>query len=478
MYVVRGNPNDVFPRIFEEWNVSTLTFETDIEPYAMKRDNLISDIARQYEIRIITKSSHTIYDPYQVLHKNGGKIPMQYQRFLNIVQEMRAPEPIGVPKALPSTSVPQNDSLELHNPQCYAIPTLKNLKVDIDALGECLYPGGETEALDRMHKFLKKTNWICGFEKPNTSPNSLEPSTTVLSPYLKFGCLSSRLFFKELKSVLKKNSKHTKPPVSLVGQLMWREFYYTAAAGEPNFDRMEGNTVCRQIPWQKNDLYLKAWSHGKTGYPFIDAIMRQLRQEGWIHHLARHAVACFLTRGDLWISWEEGQHVFEELLLDADWALNAGNWMWLSASAFFYQYFRVYSPVAFGKKTDKDGKYIRKYCPELVAYPNVFIYEPWKATKSEQIQFKCVLGKDYPERIVIHENVYRFNLEKMAKAYKKHNMPKDDSSTETKPEIKPKFEKIKKEERKLSPQTSPKNSRPKRQRTINSYLKKEPPSPQ
>jgi cryptochrome len=97
----------------------------------------------------------------------------------------------------------------------------------------------------------------------------------------------------------------------------------------------------------------------KTGYPFIDAIMTQLRTEGWIHHLARHAVACFLTRGDLWCHWEEGQKVFEELLLDADWALNAGNWMWLSASAFFHQYYRVYGPVSFGKKTDKHGDYIK-----------------------------------------------------------------------------------------------------------------------
>ena len=87
--------------------------------------------------------------------------------------------------------------------------------------------------------------------------------------------------------------------------------------------------------------------------------MTQLRQEGWIHHLGRHAVACFLTRGDLWLSWEEGMHVFEEYLLDADWSLNAGNWMWLSASAFFHQYFRVYSPIAFGKKTDKNGDFIR-----------------------------------------------------------------------------------------------------------------------
>jgi cryptochrome len=129
----------------------------------------------------------------------------------------------------------------------------------------------------------------------------------------------------------------------------------------PNYGQMEGNPICRQIPWDNTPPLLAAWKESKTGFPFIDAIMVQLRTEGWVHHLARHAVACFLTRGDLWQSWEAGAAVFDELLLDADWSLNNGNWMWLSCSAFFHQYFRCYSPVAFGKKTDPTGEYIRKY---------------------------------------------------------------------------------------------------------------------
>lgn len=212
---------------------------------------------------------------------------------------------------------------------------------------------------------------------------------------------------------------------------------------------------------------LDAWTNGQTGYPFIDAIMRQLRQEGWIHHLARHAVACFLTRGDLWISWEEGQKVFEELLLDADWALNAGNWMWLSASAFFYQYFRVYSPVAFGKKTDKPGNYIRKYVPELKEYPAGAIYEPWTVSMRDQIRYKCVIGKDYPHRVVIHEVVYKINLSKMAEAYKKHNRAPSNESTSSKFDSKVGVKK----RRIASPPTDQKL-------TIKNYFKKEPKSPE
>ena len=165
----------------------------------------------------------------------------------------------------------------------------------------------------------------------------------------------------------------------------------------------------RQIPWGADAALLAAWEAGRTGYPWIDAAMTQLRTQGWLHHLARHAVACFLTRGDLWQSWEAGAAVFDRLLLDADWALNNGNWQWLSASAFFHQFFRVYSPVAFPKKYDATGAYVRHFLPGarapprprrtaapaaltrlvlplavLARMPDKYIYEPWKAPAAVQ----------------------------------------------------------------------------------------------
>jgi cryptochrome len=122
-----------------------------------------------------------------------------------------------------------------------------------------------------------------------------------------------------------------------------------------SWQQIEGNKYSRDIPWSKNEEFLDAWKNGKTGYPWIDACMIQLANEGWMHHLGRHAVACFLTRGDLWQSWEEGALHFESQLLDADYSVNVFNWLWLSCSGFFYQYFRCYSPVAFQKKNDPNG---------------------------------------------------------------------------------------------------------------------------
>eukprot|EP00953_Heterococcus_sp_UTEX-ZZ885_P023858 13090-Heterococcus_DN1.PRE.1 len=180
---------------------------------------------------------------------------------------------------------------------------------------------------------------------------------------------------------------------------------------------MEGNALCKQIPWDNNPEFLAAWKESRTGYPFIDAIMTQLRTEGWIHHLARHAVACFLTRGDLWQSWEAGAKVFDQWLIDADWSINSANWMWLSCSGFFFQYYRCYSPVAFGKKTDPTGAYIRKYMPQLRKYPDKYIYEPWTAPLSVQKAANCVIGTDYPAPIVDHKEVSKENMARMKEAY-------------------------------------------------------------
>jgi len=162
--------------------------------------------------------------------------------------------------------------------------------------------------------------------------------------------------------------------------------------------------------------------------------MRQLKQEGWIHHLARHCVACFLTRGDLWQSWVKGAKVFDKLLIDADWSVNNANWMWLSASAFFRQYYRVYGPVSFPKtyilksssKGEKRGTFafIRNCLPELKSIPDQYLLEPWKTPIEEQKKANCIIGKDYPKPIVDHETVKSRNLIRMKAAYSNNKTSK------------------------------------------------------
>ncbi|XP_072740903.1 cryptochrome-2-like [Ciconia boyciana] len=414
LFVVRGCPEEVFPRLFHAWGTTRLTFEVDTEPPAQRRDAAVAELAARHGVEVIREVSHTLYDTERVLALNDGKAPLTYKRLQSLLASLGPPEkpaPALTREHLRGCRTPCQVSHDAN----YGVPTLEELGQDPTEVGPHLYPGGETAALARLDAVMERTAWVCGFKKPETEPNSLSPSTTVLSPYLKFGCLSVRTFWWRLDEVYQ-GREHSRPPVSLHGQLLWREFFYTAGAGIPNFDRMVGNPVCLQVDWDNNPQHLCAWREGRTGYPFIDAIMTQLRTEGWIHHLARHAVACFLTRGDLWVSWEEGLKVFEELLLDADWSLNAGNWLWLSGSAFFHRYFHVYSPIAFGKKTDRDGAYIRKYLPVLKDFPAEYIYEPWKAPRAVQERAGCLVGTHYPRPIVEHGAASKRNMGRMKAA--------------------------------------------------------------
>jgi len=196
---------------------------------------------------------------------------------------------------------------------------------------------------------------------------------------------------------------------------------YLMGASIPNFDRQAGNPSCKQIPWAKNQKLLAAWEHGRTGFPYIDAAMRQLNKVGWMHHLARHAVACFLTRGDLWLSWEQGRDVFDKLLIDADWSLNNMNWLALSGAApWSPPFFRVYHPVPKMDSSlnvkDPEGKFIREFIPELHKMPSKYIYAPWTAPLEVQKAAGCIIGKDYPKPIVDHETASKANLARFKKA--------------------------------------------------------------
>eukprot|EP00064_Thunnus_orientalis_P016028 superscaffoldBa00003089_g16091 len=358
LFVIRGQPANVFPRLFKEWKISRLTFEYDSEPFGKERDAAIKKLAMEAGVEVIVKISHTLYDLDKIIELNGGQPPLTYKRFQTLISRLDPPE-------MPVETLSDSLMGRCITPICedhgdkYGVPSLEELGFDTEGLPSAVWPGGETEALTRIERHLERKAWVANFERPRMNANSLLASPTGLSPYLRFGCLSCRLFYFKLTDLYRKVKKNSSPPLSLYGQLLWREFFYTAATNNPRFDKMEGNPICVRIPWDKNPEALAKWAEAKTGFPWIDAIMTQLRQEGWIHHLARHAVACFLTRGDLWISWEEGMKVFEELLLDADWSVNAGSWMWLSCSSFFQQFFHCYCPVGFGRRTDPNGDFIR-----------------------------------------------------------------------------------------------------------------------
>ncbi|KAI0857965.1 DNA photolyase [Xylaria cubensis] len=431
LFVLREGPQTLLPKLFDAWNVTHLVFERDTDAYARERDKLVTNAAKKAGVKVITRYGRTLWDSDEVVAKNGGKPTMSITQLQAAGYKIgEVPKPIPAPNHLPDPgNMPVDfDQEKTFNRNDLNAPhrsktdrTYNNIagpKGDfaIETLEELGFPaattphrGGESLALKQLDKIMADETYAATFRKPKTSPAAFEPqSTTLLSPHMHFGALSPRLFYWLAREVVEKYGKGAStPPESLTGQLLFRDMYFAAQAaiGSP-YTQTLNNPYVRFIPWHlpskyedtetgRNaisgeyhidsplaDIWFRRWKAGVTGFPFVDALMRQLLSEGWIHHLGRHMLACFLTRGGCYIHWERGADVFEELLIDHEPASNAGNWQWLSCTAFFSQYYRCYSPVAFGKKWDSNGDFIRKWVPELRNLDAKYIYEPWKATQA------------------------------------------------------------------------------------------------
>jgi deoxyribodipyrimidine photo-lyase len=188
-----------------------------------------------------------------------------------------------------------------------------------------------------------------------------------------------------------------------LNELIWREFYISILYHFPNVKQYSFRKKYRQLPWLNDRAAFNAWQVGQTGYPIIDAAMRQLIHTGWMHNRARMITASFLVK-DLLVDWRWGEEHFMQELLDGDTASNNGGWQWTAGTGTdSAPYFRIFNPVLQGKKFDPNGDYVRCYVPELQNLPAKFIHEPWKMSPVQQKQFCCMIGKDYPSRIIEHD---------------------------------------------------------------------------
>ncbi|KPM43511.1 Cryptochrome-1 [Neonectria ditissima] len=430
LFVLREAPQTLFPKLFRAWNVTHLVFEKDIDAYARERDNIVVQAAKDAGVEVIIRSGRTLWDSDRVVEKHGGKPTMSISQLQAAGSKVgpinkpipapgRLPDPGDMPidfeQWQPDVDPDFNSERRTETDTAYNRIDGPNGDFSIETMEELGFPsattthrGGESIALKMLEDILANKKYTATFEKPKTSPAQFEPqSTTFLSPFLHFGALSVREFYWRVQDVVKSfGSGASSPPESLTGQLLFRDMYFAAqAALGPVFNQTANNPYCRFIPWhlpskrdpstglvtgeydvdsEEAETWFKRWKWGVTGFPWIDALMRQLKTEGWIHHLGRHSVACFLTRGGCYIDWERGAEVFEEWLLDHEPACNAGNWQWLSCTAFFSQYFRCYSPISFGQKWDRQGNFIRRWVPELKNMDAKYIYEPWKAPLVDQ----------------------------------------------------------------------------------------------
>ena len=245
-----------------------------------------------------------------------------------------------------------------------------------------------------------------------------DDGTSSLSPYLHFGQISPRQIVKKISSSRGPLDEWEKGPKQYVKEIYWREFAYAILYHFPKTPQKPLREKYESFPWKKNKDFLKAWQKGQTGYPIVDAGMRQLWAHGWMHNRIRMVVASFLVK-HLLQPWQDGAEWFWDTLVDGDLASNTLGWQWAAGcGADAAPYFRIFNPMTQGEKFDKKGEYVRRWVPELKDVPNKYIHEPWEAPSSELKSWGVVLGKDYPKPIVDHKTAREKALSALKKVTK------------------------------------------------------------
>ncbi|MBV9309198.1 MAG: hypothetical protein JOZ73_00090, partial [Solirubrobacterales bacterium] len=252
---------------------------------------------------------------------------------------------------------------------------------------------GERAARDAM------TRWLADHLPEYAAHHNdvAEQGTSCLSPHLRWGCLSAA----ELEHSARQHGGSGAD--AWIRQLAWRDFYAHVLLNWPDNLRVEFQEKMRALEREQPEQHLPNWRRGETGYPIVDAGMRQLAQTGWMHNRVRLIVASFLTK-DLHIDWREGERWFELMLLDGEPAQNNGNWQWIASVGTdpAPPFRRIYNPTLQARSFDPEGLYIRSWVPELANVPPEKLAEPWTMTSSEQRAAGCTIGREYPAPIVDH----------------------------------------------------------------------------
>ena len=256
---------------------------------------------------------------------------------------------------------------------------------------EKMWSPSETSALKLLRNFIK--SGISDYSDGRNFPN--RTGTSKLSPFIKFGQIHVETIWDECMDAESKTIGTSK----FLTEIGWREFNHTLINFFPHMLKNNYSKKFDNFPWEKNIQFLSAWKKGLTGYPIVDAGMRELYSTGWMHNRVRMIVGSFLVK-HLLINWKEGEKYFKNCLLDYSPASNVAGWQWVAGSgADAAPYFRIFNPILQGEKFDKEGDYVKKWVPELKNIEKKYIHKPWEIKDSNNFK----LGKDYPFPIVKHE---------------------------------------------------------------------------
>ncbi len=381
LIVRRGRPVEALARLAAETGASAIFAEEDYSTYAKRRDD---EVLIHLPLRLV--GSTAVRPPGTVLKRDG------------------TPFTVFTPFSRAWLAQPLPDEADLR-------PAPDALPDPGDVAGEPLpdapayspgapFPPGEAEAHRRLRRFVAERIDAYSERRDRVDLDG----TSQLSPYLRWGMLSPRAAVVAALTAQRDPSDPAgrQGATAWLNELIWREFYIHILDHFPHVLRGSFKPALRDVPWQNDPADFAAWRDGRTGYPIVDAAMRQLAEVGWMHNRARMIVASFLVK-DLLIDWRWGERWFMQRLLDGDPAANNGGWQWTAGTGTdAAPYFRVFNPTTQGQKFDPEGAYVRRWLPELAGVPLDRLHEPWRMPAAEQRAAGCVLGRDYPYPVVDH----------------------------------------------------------------------------